>query len=97
MKNLLKKIFLSVIKLENSQRITKYILNILLCFVILFAFGFLDGEMWSNIVSIFFGFVISSLMVGLFNVICSSFEDSLKVTDNLNHLLKIYNQDDILK
>lgn len=86
----LKRLFVWIYEFLSSQRITKYMFNIGLCFIILLAFGVLDSEMWTNLVSIFFGFIISSMMVGLFNVILGNFEDKVKVTDDTEKLLKMY-------
>ncbi len=86
----LKRLFVWIYEFLSSQRITKYMFNIGLCFIILLAFGVLDSEMWTNLVSIFFGFIISSMMIGLFNVILGNFEDKVKVTDDTEKLLKMY-------
>ena len=75
----------------------KYIVIILISFGFLFAFGLFDSEMLPNLLSIFFGFVLSSLIMGLLNVVSSKFEDSLKVTENTESLVKLYKADDIGK
>ena len=90
-----KKVFVWIYEFLTSQKIGKYLFTIALCFALLLGFGILDSEMWGNLISIFFGFVISSLMVGLLNVILGNFEDKVKVTDDTDKLLKTYDADDI--
>lgn len=90
-----KKIFVWIYEFLTSQRIGRYLFTIALCFAILLGFGVLDREMWGNLVSIFFGFIISSLMVGLVNVMLGNFEDKVKVTDDTEKLLKMYDDVDL--
>ncbi len=91
----LKHLLVVVFEFLSSKRISRYVVNIVLCLICMAVVGIFDTDLWLDIVSIFFGFLISSLMIGLFTVFFSSFEDNLKVLDDTNKVLSFYPDDNL--
>ena len=79
----------------SSKRISKYVVTIILCIALMLVTGLLNGGLWMDVISIFFGFLISNLTIGLFTVFFSRFEDSLKVLDDTQKILSIYPEDNL--
>lgn len=86
----IKNLIISVVNFINSNSVYKYFLNIAICLFFLFLFGMFTSDTISNLLSIFFGFIISHLTLGIFQVISRKFEDSIKVCDDTDKLSKIY-------
>lgn len=87
--------FTKLFEFLNSKRISKYVVNIVLCIICMALVGLFNSGLWVDIISIFFGFLISNLTIGLFTVFFSRFEDSLKVLDDTKKILSIYPDDNL--
>mgnify|MGYP003290656876 CR=1 FL=1 len=81
---------LKLIQLANSNNIMNYFFSIGFCLFFLFLFGMFTSDALSNLLSIFFGFMISHLTLGIFKIISMKLEDVAKVSDNTEELLNIY-------
>ena len=95
--NRFKKIVVSLCWFLNSQRTSKYIVNILFCFGLLVVFEITDNSILDDVISFFLGFFISNLVVGLIQMMFRSVEDNAKVTDDTQKLVKLYKDDEVEK
>ena len=93
----IKNFIISTIAFINSNSIVKYIFSVSLCLLFVFLFGMFTSDTIANLLSIFFGFIISHLTLGVFKVVSIKFEDAIKVSDNTDKLLKIYTDPKIRK
>ena len=75
----------------------KYFLSVFICLIVVFLFGIFTSDTITNLLSIFFGFIISHLTLGIFKVASMKFEDSIKVNNNTEKLLKQYTDPKIKK
>ena len=81
---------IKLIEFVNSNSIFNYFFSIGFCLFFLFLFGMFTTDTFSNLLSIFFGFIISHLTLGIFKIISIKLEDVAKVSDNTEQLMKIY-------
>ncbi len=95
--NKFKKIVVFLCWFLNSQRTSKYVVNILFCFGLLVVFEITDNSILDDVISFFLGFFISNLVVGLIQMIFRSVEDNAKVTDDTEKLVKLYKDDAVEK
>lgn len=86
----IEKFFIKIIGFMKSIGIVKYFISIGVCLFILFLFGMFTSDTLSNLLSIFFGFIISHLTLGVFQLISIRLEDPFKVNDDTEILSKIY-------
>ena len=86
----IRNLILKIMSFLNSKNIMRYLISIMFCLVVLFLFGMFTDDTFSNILSIFFGFIISQLVLNIFTIISAKLEDPAKVSDNIDYLLKIY-------
>ncbi|MBE6124145.1 MAG: hypothetical protein E7184_01190 [Erysipelotrichaceae bacterium] len=86
----IRKFIISIINFISSNKISKYLLNIGICMFFLFLFGMFTSDTINNLLSIFFGFIISHLTLGIFKVLSMKLEDSIKVSNDTEKLIKIY-------
>ncbi len=93
--NKLKKMIVSLCWFLNSQRTSKYIINMVLCILILVLFETIGKSVTDDVISFFLGFLMSNLVIGMIQVLFRSVEDNAKVTDDTDQLVRIYRNDDI--
>lgn len=86
----IKKFLISIINFLNSNNIYRYIFSIGICLFVIFLFGMFTSDTLTNLLSIFFGFIISHLTLGIFKIVSIKLEDAIKVSDDTQNLLNIY-------
>ncbi len=86
----IKNFFISIIYFINSNSISKYLFTIALCLFFVFLFGMFTSDTIANLLSIFFGFIISHLTLGIFKIVSIKLEDSIKVSNDTKKLSNIY-------
>lgn len=86
----IKKFIIKMIRFMDSIDLVKYLLSIGACLFVLFLFGMFTSDTISNLLSIFFGFIISHLTLGVFKLISMKLEDPFKVSNDTENLSKIY-------
>lgn len=92
-----KNFIISCVSYINSNSMIKYFLSVGICLLFVFLFGIFTSDTIANLLSIFFGFIISHLTLGIFKVASMKFEDSIKVSDNTEKLMKQYTDPKIKK
>lgn len=91
--NKIKEMAVDAYRFLNSQRTSKYVVNMVFCFVALLVFRIFNDQILGDVLSIFLGFIISNLALGFIQVVFRSFEDNAKVTDDTDMLVKLYKHD----
>lgn len=87
----IKKIIISIMSFFHSKRVTRYFITIAFCILFLALFGLFTSDAFANLLSIFFGFLISHLTLSIFSVISARLEDASKVSEDEEKLFSIYN------
>ena len=93
----IKNFIIFTINFINSNSISKYLFTIGLCLFIVFLFGMFTSDTITNLLSIFFGFIISHLTLGIFRVISIKLEDTIKVSQDTKKLSSIYTDEKVKK
>lgn len=87
----MKKLFLKLIAFFKKENITKYVVQIGLFFVAFLIFFFLAAEdVISSVIGAVIGFLFSTMLLYVFKVFVSYFEDMLKVNSDTEAVLQIY-------
>ena len=90
----MKKLFVKMFMFFRKEHISKYIVQILLFSAVLSVFFLFAAEdVGSNVLGAIIGFLFSTMLLYIFKVILSRFEDLLKVNCDTDYILKIYNGD----
>ncbi len=91
--NRIRKMAVEAYRFLNSQRTSKYVVNMIFCFIVLLLFELFNNQIFGDVISVFLGFLISNIVVGFVQVLFRSFEDNAKVTDDTEMLIKLYKHD----
>ncbi len=90
----MKKLIVKAFMFFRKEHISKYVVQILLFSAVLAVFFLFAAEdVGSNVLGAIIGFLFSTMLLYIFKVILSRFEDVLKVNCDTNYILKIYNGD----
>lgn len=90
----MKGLFVKLYYYFKSEKVKKSLFEILFYIIVIAAIYFLmPGDLTATVISTMIGFVLSTILLKIINLLFSSLEDKIKVSGDTDALLKIYNAD----
>ncbi len=90
----MKKIFVKIYYFFKSEKAIKNIIEIIFYVLVTLIISLLmPGDLSATVISTMIGFVLSTFLIKIINLLFGSLEDKIKVSGDTSELLKIYNAD----